>query len=103
MRICNTFDCSYAAHGCCADCDRIKCRNRCLNHPDRCNNWSITTARPAGRERGSVDPQEVLSLAKAGNTYESIAEQMGMSVSSVSYHLQKLGYFRKRGRRENGD
>ena len=99
MRVCTIHNCSYTRdRRCCADCDRISCQNRCLNSPDRCRCFSYEDKLLRGQKKNLVDGKRALALAQSGMEYKAIAAEMQISVASVTYHLNRQGYFRhKRG------
>ena len=95
MRFCRIHDCGYVKQWkCCTDCDR-SCRNRCMNHPDRCG--CSTWEKPLDKKRMTVGadadgPQQWWRLAgcriielrrKAGLTQGQLAERIEASQSAV--------------------
>lgn len=53
-RSCKIYSCKILrSDRCCADCDRLVCRDRCLNNPDRCGQV-VTGKKMRIHKRGSV-------------------------------------------------
>ena len=102
MRVCMIYSCGTVGdRRCCADCDEPACLIRCQNHPNRCNCWAEEEKRKQGQKKGTVlDPKAVLELAKNGLTYAEIARKLNCGISSVQYHLVRIGYRRRQTNRD---
>lgn len=96
MRQCSIYRCPQVNEWrCCADCDQPDCVTRCANHPDRCKCIKGENEGKIGRGKPrAVDPDRVLSLAKAGKSNYSIAIELECSPSWVARLLRNAGYVR---------
>ncbi len=58
---CSIFNCDKVrGHQCCALCSRRgRCKNPCLNHPDRCGQLRADTLKEAATDAGDLPREEI--------------------------------------------
>lgn len=95
MLKCKIYRCSSMASWiCCAECDKIPCPNRCLNHPDRCKCVNDGHRTPKKAHPHKHDHGQILTLTKSGYTNKEIMERLGCSKSTVTAALRQARFKR---------
>ena len=79
--------CPRAGHPCCVDCDAQHCKDRCKNHPDRCERSEEAPARGMPRK---YDRGKIAKLHAKGMTNLEIAAHLGCCVETVRQALKKV-------------
>ena len=80
----HTGDCQ-AAVDICLSCKRANCPGDCAERARATQSVSVS------REKKGVDPARVAELRKSGMSLDDIAEELGITRSSVKYWVRKLG------------
>lgn len=98
---CSTFYCDLrGGRYCCAFCPD-PCKNRCLNHPDRCKLANDRTPFIQKRSGPEVEAcrKEIARLIEEGNlTGKEIAKRVGVSAAIVTRHKRRLKEQKERER-----
>lgn len=89
---CSTFYCDIrGGRYCCAFCPD-PCKNRCLNHPDRCKLAKEGSPHKKNCQHLSEEAvAEIRRLISEGKlTGEKIAEKIGCSTATIAWHRQRM-------------